>query len=79
MEVYYFKFRSGYGIRIEQGNFPDAIILAKASAILAGHPQPKMSSVIVNNKDTIYFCSMCGNEVVNPHNGIDTCDKCLNR
>lgn len=79
MTINYFKFRVGYGIRIENDNLADAIILAKASAILAGHSQPKLSSVLINNTNTIYFCSVCGNEVVEPSQGEDTCYKCLNR
>jgi hypothetical protein len=79
MNTNYFKFRVGYGIRIEKDNLADAIILAKASAILAGHSEPKLASVLINNTDTIHFCAICGNEVVLPSKGEDTCYKCLTR
>ena len=80
MDNYFFTFRNGYAILVErQKNIADAIILAKASAIGKGYEHPKLAHVKVNDKDTIYFCSTCAEEVVQPSKGEDTCYKCLGR
>lgn len=79
LQVYVFRFRSDYSIRIESDNIEDAITLGKASAILAGNKNPKLATAVVDGTNKLYFCSCCGSEIVDTEHGEDTCFKCAGR